>query len=58
MTPRRLQQFRIEPGRIYAYSVSGGAEKAGDATADELGHLTIDGVPITKTGVRFRVWTK
>lgn len=59
VTPRRLQQFVVEPGRTYLWDVKrlsdGAMNQWGTATADALGLLSIPGVMVHKDGSWLRV---
>ena len=56
VTPRRLQQFRVEAGRTYRFRASGAEPHEGQTVADAHGRITIERVPITKSGVRLAIW--
>jgi pimeloyl-ACP methyl ester carboxylesterase len=57
LTPRRLQQFKVKAGETLKWtSTSGGKEvQSGSVTADKYGLVTIEGIKVTKAGVRVRM---
>lgn len=53
VTPRRLQQLRLQAGDVLRYAWrDGDAMGKGEITADEYGLVTLRGVPVTRDGVR------
>lgn len=57
LTPRRLQKFEVKAGDQAKWaSTSDGKEvQSGTVTADKYGLLTIEGLKVTKAGVRVRI---
>ena len=60
VTPRRLQRFLPVAGKTYRYEVvdtaTGRKLASGKATSDAKGLITIDAVPINKTGSKLSIW--
>jgi hypothetical protein len=61
VTPRRLQNFKILRGRLYAYEVKRlttlGLVRAGYVVSDAYGRVTVPSVRVYKDGVRLRLKT-
>ncbi len=58
VTPRRLQSFRVQPGRQYGFTVTdvGGARlQEGTVTAGTDGLVTVSGVQVRPAGVRLTI---
>src|SRR5262249_27414958 len=59
VTPRRLQEFQIQPGQRFIYSLrqagTGALKRIALATADVHGALTIPAVPVSRPGMEVRV---
>jgi hypothetical protein len=60
ITPRRMQQFRPAAGRNCHYRVTdAGSRKVllkGETKPDTYGRVSVEQVPITKTGIRLALW--
>ena len=60
ITPRRMQQFRPAAGRNCHYRVTDAGSKKvllqGETKPDSSGRVSVEQVPITKTGIRLAVW--
>ena len=54
VTPRRLQKFRVEPGRTYSWRLEREGEtiRSGVAQTDDVGLLSIQRLPITARPAR------
>jgi pimeloyl-ACP methyl ester carboxylesterase len=58
LTPRRLQKFKVKPGEAVKWTSTSGSNnesQSGTVTADKHGLITIEGLKLTKTGVRVRI---
>jgi len=56
VTPRRLQQFRPQPGKQYSFhftaASSSETQRTDSTAADKFGRITVEAMPITKQGTR------